>query len=125
VLTAINRQGHATGHLDAYTAVFWDGQQMNPIPAAGNLRMQHGTAINDKDEIVGVGAAGTRTTLLLYSGGTLVDIVPLIENARHWEFSPYGRLTGINERGEISGVAYHHDGSGVPSQRAFVLMPMA
>jgi hypothetical protein len=84
--------------------------------------MQHGAAINDKDDIVGWGAKADSITIMLYSGGTLVDLVPLIDNAEHWDFSS-GGTTGINDRGEISGVADYDDGSGKLSQRAYILVP--
>jgi hypothetical protein len=123
----INKKGNAAGD-NGNEAVYWDGKHVSPIPRNGAARMIKATALNDHDEIVGLGFNGSNGTLMEYADGTLIDVVPLIDNiGPEWNFYGYDGLpaqpTGINERGEISGYAWYDDGSGILDRRGYILVP--
>jgi hypothetical protein len=121
-LTAINARGHATGTIANANAVRWNGSTFRKIAPSGTLHMYAGTAIDSHDNIAGWGPNGSGLTLLLYSGGTLVDLVPLIDNAAGWDFDG-ARPTGLSDDGSIVGFALFDDGGGLEHVHGFMLVP--
>jgi uncharacterized membrane protein len=121
-LTAVNAKGHATGDISFAQAVYWNGRKFATISPSGPLNMVAGTAIDDHDNIVGWGWNGNALTVLMYTGGELVDLVPLIDNVAGWDFSN-GLPTGISEAGTIVGYALFDDGSGLEHTHGYMLVP--
>jgi hypothetical protein len=124
-LERINKKGHAAGS-NGNEAVYWDGKHVRTLPG-GTFIMREATAINDHDEIVGIGDDHVHRTLLKFSGGAMVDLVPLIDNiGAEWNFTGYEGLpaqpTGINERGEIAGYAWYDDDV-VFERHGYILVP--
>lgn len=117
-LAAVNATGHATGDDAAAAAVFWDGTNLTVIPQQGVLKMYAGVAMNLYDQVVGWGSDNGQGTIMMYSGGTLIDLVPLIDNPQGWDFTTSSSATGINDAGVIVGNAYV---GGTP--HAFMLIP--
>jgi uncharacterized membrane protein len=124
-LASLNKKGHAAGTNENSEAVFWNGKRAIVIPPTDSLEMVIGNAINDQDDIVGYGYTTASTiSPLLYTGGTLVELVPLIDNAEDWSFSgAVPRVTGINDRGEITGNAYHREADGSERFHGYILQP--
>lgn len=122
-LSAINAAGHATGYIGGLAA-FWNGKTLSAIPASGGLQMGSGTAINKHDVIVGWGSNATSSTTLIYSGGVLRDLVPMIDDTTGWSFAFGGSAMGINDDGTIVGLAFHDNGNGTSSERGYMLVPL-
>jgi hypothetical protein len=124
VLAAVNAKGHATGNLSDAGAVYWNGTRFSNIAPSGSLEMDGGTAIDDHDNIVGWGANGDTMTILMYTGGQLIDLVPLIDNSTGWDFTA-GSPTGLANDGTIVGYAFFDDGSGLEHEHGYILVPDA
>ena len=81
-------------------------------------------AINNHDDIVGWGSSPGAFTTLIYSGGVLRDLVPMIDSTAGWNFSVGVSAMGINDDGTIVGVAFHDNGDGTASERGYMLVPL-
>jgi hypothetical protein len=117
ILTAVNGLGHATGADPGHGAVLWDGTHLNVIGPQGSLTLYWGLALNSSDQVVGRGLNGIDTTILLYSSGVLIDLVPLIDDGQGWVWDR-SDATGITDAGVIVGNA---ELGGRP--HAFMLIP--
>ena len=111
VLQAVNAKGRASGTMypegtSQTTAAYWNGTTLRDVGAGDGLTMWVGTAINVHGDIVGQGTTATSTTMVLRTGGQLVDLVPLIvDDVSGWNFGALSVPTGINDAGTIVGYA--------------------
>ena len=126
VLLAVNAKGHASGTSAINDeAMQWNGKTLRDIGARrGAVIMKTGNAINDHDDVVGSGFSFPNYTMVLRTGGQVVDLVPLIDDTTGWNFSDWGTPTGINDDGTILGWGAKDDGAGHWVPHAFLLTPI-
>ena len=128
ILQAVNAKGQASGTTypagTAQTsAAYWNGKTLRDVGAGNGLNLWAGPAINGHGDIVGQGTTATSRTMVLRTGGQLLDLVPLIvDDISGWDFNAFGMPTGINDSGTIVGYAYSPTDS---SLHTILLVPVA
>jgi probable HAF family extracellular repeat protein len=123
---AINRKGHvavtserlmASGEIHDHAAL-WNGSRLVDLGELYTGGSSQPSAMNDHDDVVGraTNHHGSVATLFLYSGGQMLDLLPLIDDAAGWQFN---EPAGIADDGTIVGT-----GSVGAVSHGYMLVPL-
>jgi probable HAF family extracellular repeat protein len=128
VATDINDRGEAVGyctdHISLHCAFLYRRGVMAPLPFPPRGIHTYATDINDAGDVIIAAYLENEAddTYWLYSDGALHDLKSIVAQATGW---PIYWLTvhGMNDRGQIIGIAHYHNGRGGSVLQGILLTP--